>query len=331
MNDVSFVIVCYNHARYADRVARFLRAQEGIDDAEYIFVDDGSTDGTADAIARATEGWRNTRIHRQANTGPSNALNQGIRRATRPFIKLVGGDDLLHPRATVMLRDRLVARNAVYAFGRLGAFDPEIAVDDTKYWSRLMPPIGAMSDTLIDDPLAFLIRNMSHNPSCILLRTADAQAAGGSDESVFVEDYSLSLRMALRGGFVHLPVEVAFAPEGDEQRLSTDGAQTLHDVNSALAGLVRDHPELRWRYRSRIARRAAGRGWHWARRKGGESIFSRIWLLSMLGHLRLLPPSSSIMEAACQPFRATNVIRLPGQRTVPPMGGKRDDLGHVRR
>ncbi len=154
---------------------------------------------------------------------------------------------------------------------------------------------------------------MSFNPSCILLRTADAVAAGGSDESVFIEDYSLSLRMALRGSFVHLPIEVAFAPEGDEQRLSSDGAQTLHDANAALAGLARDHPELPLLYKIRIARRAIGRAWHWARRKGGETVFSGMTLLFLLGHFRLLYPCASIMKAACQPFRKTNTIRLPKQ------------------
>jgi glycosyltransferase involved in cell wall biosynthesis len=61
--NVSFVIVCYNHARYADRVARFLRLQRGVTDAEYIFIDDGSTDGTADALKNATAGWPNTFVY----------------------------------------------------------------------------------------------------------------------------------------------------------------------------------------------------------------------------------------------------------------------------
>jgi glycosyltransferase involved in cell wall biosynthesis len=311
MSGVSFVVICYNHARYAGPVTRALTAQRGIDDAEYIFIDDGSTDGTAEALAAATQGWPDTTIHRQENQGPSKALNQGLARATRPLIKLVGGDDVLHPDAAARLRAAMDRHAAVYGFGALHGFDPARG-DDDAYWRSLFDPIDDAGETAIDDPLAFMARGMSFNPSCVLARTAEAKAAGGSDERVFVEDYSLSLRMALRGRFVQLHAPVAFAPEGDALRLGAHGAQTLHDVNLALAGLMADHPGLPGRYRRLMARRALTRAWHWARRHGRRTALSRDFLLFALAQLRLLPARPGHVFDSCRAFTATDTIRRPG-------------------
>ena len=310
MSGVSFVVVCYNHARYAEPVTRALRAQRDIADAEYVIVDDGSTDGTAEAFAAATRGWPNLVIVRQENQGPSRALNAGLARATRPLIKLVGGDDVLHPEATLRLRDAVLRHVAVYAFGRLGAFDPAEAASSA-HWDERFRPMGRPAERTIDDPLDFMIRGMSFNPSCVLLRAAEAKEAGGSDARVFVEDYSLSLRLAMRGRFVGIDATVAFAPEGDPNRLGMDGAQTLHDLNLALAGFIADHPELPGRYRRAIARRAFTRAWHWARRKGNKRVLSSEFLLFALAQLRLLPTGPNTLMKSCLPFRNTDTIRFP--------------------
>lgn len=310
MSGVSFVVVCYNHARYAEPVARAIRAQRDIDDAEYIIVDDGSTDGTAEAFAAATAGWCDTVVLRQHNQGPSRALNAGLMRATRPLAKLVGGDDVLHPAATSLLRDALRRHDAIYAFGRLAAFAPARATEPG-YWDAFFPPLDSPPETAIDDPLAFVARGMSYNPSCVLLRTAEARAAGGSDERAFVEDYSLSLRLALRGRFVLVDAPVAYAPDGDPLRLGTFGAQTLHDLNLALAGFIADHPEVPGRYRRMIARRAFARSWHWARRRGGSGFVSKAFAMFALAQLRLLPVGHDTLLESCKPFRATDAIRFP--------------------
>ena len=316
VTDISFVVICYNHARYAERVTHFLRAQNDVQDAEYIFIDDGSPDGTAEALKSATAGWPNTLVHRQDNKGPSNALNQGLRRATGTYVKLVGGDDILHPDATRVLREALIAENAIYAFGKLDAFDVDKKISDESYWTSLLKPIEDISRTRIDDPLKLLVKGMTYNPSCILLRREEALAAGGSDESVFVEDFSLSLRMALRGAFVSVPTYVAYGPSDDDQRLSHDGAQTLHDMNAALAGFLRDHPHLSRNRRNMVARSALGRGLKWARRREGMTILFRIGLLNALANIRLpgfplFAPTPGMMEAACDPFRNSREIRRP--------------------
>ena len=312
MTGVSFLVVCYNHARYAAPVTRALRAQRDVADAEYVIVDDGSTDGTAEAFAAATAGWTNCSIIRQHNQGPSRALNAGLARTTRPLVKLVGGDDVLHPEATTRLREALQRHVAVYAFGRLGAFDPAAAAS-AAYWEDRFQPMGRPAERVIDDPLDFMVRGMSFNPSCVLIRTAEAKQAGGSDARVFVEDYSLSLRLAMRGRFVGIDAAVAFAPEGDPLRLGNDGAQTLHDVNLALAGFLADHPDLPARYRRLIARRAFTRAWHWARRKGRKTILSTDFLRFVLARLSLLPTAPDSLKRSCDPFRATDTIRFPRQ------------------
>jgi len=316
VTEISFVVICYNHARYAARVARYLRLQKDVEDAEYIFVDDGSTDGTTEALQAATAGWPNTTVYRQENKGPSNAMNKGLSLATGTYVKLVGGDDLLHPDATRVLRAALIAEDAVYAFGKLDGFDMDRDISNEDYWTSLMKPIVKAERQRIDDPLRFLVKGMTYNPSCVLMRRDHVIAAGGSDESLFVEDFSLSLRMALRGTFVSISEFVAYGPSDDDQRLSHDNAQTLHDMNAALSGLLRDHPELSRRRRNMIARSALGRGWKWARRHEGKNIFSRIGLMNTLANIRIFgypvfDSSVGMMDTACKPFREQRTLRGP--------------------
>ena len=316
IKDVSFVVVCYNHALYADRVAHFLKHQNDIEDAEFIFIDDGSPDDTVAAFRRATEGWKNTIVHSQDNKGPSNALNQGLCRATRKYVKLVGGDDLLHPNATRLLHDNITANNAVFAMGRLKAFDIHTGLEDTTYWENLMAEPGGGSATQIGDPLMFLLKSMDFNPSCVMLDREVAMRAGGSDETIFVEDYSLCLRMALHGAFVSVAADVAYGPGDDRARLSFDGAQTLHDMNAALANLLREQTDFSRSLRNRITRSALGRGCKWARRHENAHVVSRINLLYLMANLRigswpLISTSETMMQVACEPFKRSRDIRRP--------------------
>jgi hypothetical protein len=53
--------------------------------------------------------------------------------------------------------------------------------------------------------------------------------------------------------------------------------QVLHDTTLAHYWLLRDHPELLPRYGRLTFRRAAGRAYKWARRRGGPGLHLR-WL-----------------------------------------------------
>jgi glycosyltransferase involved in cell wall biosynthesis len=64
-------------------------------DVEVIVVDDGSTDGTADALGAVD---RRVKVARRPNGGPAAARNTGIRQARAPVIAFLDSDDRWHPR-----------------------------------------------------------------------------------------------------------------------------------------------------------------------------------------------------------------------------------------
>lgn len=77
-----------------------LRGQTVADRIEVIVVDDGSTDGTADTI----EGWIDahpeagfTLVRRSRRGGTNASRNDGIRRASAPWVLLCDGDDVATP------------------------------------------------------------------------------------------------------------------------------------------------------------------------------------------------------------------------------------------
>ena len=75
---VSVIIPLYNKAPYVGRALESVAAQT-LADFEVIVVDDGSTDGGADVVARF--GDPRVRLITQANAGPGSARNRGINEA----------------------------------------------------------------------------------------------------------------------------------------------------------------------------------------------------------------------------------------------------------
>jgi hypothetical protein len=91
--DVSAVIPTYNRANLiGDTVESVLR--QSVPPAEIIVVDDGSTDDTAEVIARYGSA---VRYHRMENFGPGAARNLGVSIARAPWIAFCDSDDIWLP------------------------------------------------------------------------------------------------------------------------------------------------------------------------------------------------------------------------------------------
>jgi glycosyltransferase involved in cell wall biosynthesis len=297
---VSFIVTVYNKAAFLPATLAALAAQEGGFAREFILVDDGSTDGSADLLADWARGRPDAAVIRQANRGPAAATNAGLALARFDYIKPVDGDDRLPPPATRWLLDACVRTGAGLAFGGTVNGDRVPAGE----------PAEPAIETL-DDPLGFLLRRAHFGPSAILLSRELFQAIGGCDEAIFVQDYLMLLRLARRTRFIRVAGTVCLAPIEVPGRITANQAQILHDLNAALARFCAEAPDLPWPVRQRALRRAAFRSWHWARRRAGAPIGSAPFWLALASLVPLPWPHARMIQASLAPFRAGGGVRIP--------------------
>jgi glycosyltransferase involved in cell wall biosynthesis len=302
---ISYVVPIYNKRRFLRQVVAGLAAQEGVFPREYIFVDDGSTDGSADALEPLIENWATACLIRQANVGPSVTTNRGLRQAKYPLVKLVDGDDVLLPDATRQLINALAQHPAApVAYGQSATYaDAEAALARL---GQQLPP--AHPEARLEQALKPLLRECYLGPSNCLIRRDAALAVGGSDEHVFVQDYSLLLRLSTLGPFVAIDMPVVLHPETPEDRLNDGGPQLLHDTNLTVAHFLAEH-ELPEELATMAMRRAMTRAWLWARRREGATPLSRWYWLRLAGYLPLPALRASLLDASCGAFTLSRDVR----------------------
>jgi hypothetical protein len=185
---VSVVTPMYNAAAYIAAAIGSIRAQ-GFGDFEHIVVDDGSTDGSADIVARlAREDQRLRLVRLPRNVGYSGASNAGFAEARGEYIAIMDADDVSHP-------DRL-ARQAAYLDAH-----PHVGLVATQYW-RLSPGGRVMRRTfnrLGDAALRFhlLFGVPVCNPSTMFRRAAVAKWTRVYDPAYKASpEYDFLLRLA---------------------------------------------------------------------------------------------------------------------------------------
>ncbi len=295
MTGVSFIVTVYNKRPYLPGVLEALQAQIGDFTREYVFVDDGSTDESLAFLQRATATWPNCKIIAQANRGASAAQNAAVAAATQPYLKLLDADDLLVPDATRWLLEALRRTGAVLAYGRGGFYDSGQPVE----W-----PIGPAEPALelIANPLRQSMRGALFNPSMMLLARAHYLAAGGADELVCCQDYSLDLSLARLGPFVRVDAIVMLAPSVAPGRISDNHVRLLHDVNRTLGNFIKRNPDLPARDKAYAAARAAGRAMLWSRRHGNFRGAIRFALLQALARLNLIRNYADAILRCCEAF-----------------------------
>jgi glycosyltransferase involved in cell wall biosynthesis len=180
---ISVIIPCYQQGNFLPAAIESVLAQTH-GEREIVVVDDGSTDGTAEAASR----YAGVVYVRQPNRGSAHARNQGLRASKADYLVFLDADDRLLPEALeVGLSALLEHPQCGMTFGRSRQIDRSGA---------LLPTMGRRLTT-DDYYLSFLRRCYISNPAAAMFRRAIFDSGFQFNEALPVcSDYDLYLRLA---------------------------------------------------------------------------------------------------------------------------------------
>jgi glycosyltransferase involved in cell wall biosynthesis len=279
--EVSVIIPTWN------RRDRLLRAVDSVlaqthPVGEIIVVDDGSTDGSAEALAQRY-GDRVTCL-RQANAGVSAARNRGLAAARGRFLALLDSDDEWLPEKTAKQLALFAAKPELgMVLCDVRREDVTGALIDIFQRRRQIPEDGpALRHVLRDPALA---------PVSALLRREVYETVGGFDESLrTAEDLDFHLRVAARFpiGVVAEPLARALRGHDGLSSLPTTYDDYIRVMERAAAAAIGQVPEDERRAALAGAYLKNAQGMVWRRRWGAAWTLARkAWPLAPDRAMRL--------------------------------------------
>jgi len=195
---VSIVVPTYNRAALLGETLDSLLAQE-YPRVELIVVDDGSTDATAEVIARyAARAPERFRAVRQENGGQSAAVNHGFALARGEFVMMISSDDPQPPGLVAPLVAALLdAPDVVLVYP-----DWEMIDDEGRYLQSLETR---------DYDFAEMVRwhECVLGPGAMVRRSRLDEIGGWNIRLRYAPDYEWYLRAGLVGPFKRVPLPLA--------------------------------------------------------------------------------------------------------------------------
>ena len=189
---VSVIIPAYNERGVVARTIRSV-LENDYTKMEIVFVDDGSTDGTADGVEREFEGNPYVRIVRQANGGKAAALNNGIKQSTGEII--VGLDaDTQFPEQTI---SRLLRH---FANPRVGAVAGNVKVGNRINLITKWQALEYITSQNVDRLAYAQLNAVTVVPGAIgAWRRQALEEVGGYLTDTLAEDMDLTWRIRRKG------------------------------------------------------------------------------------------------------------------------------------
>lgn len=251
MPSASIVIVTYNSIKFIDRCLAPLSSEDA-DDLEVVVVDNVSSDGTADHIARA---YPKVRLVRSpTNGGFAAGNNLGFRYCTAPVVLLLNPDAFLegaqqlHEMAQRLLESpeigavgpRLVNADGSHQTGDAGwRLSLATVIVHMFFLQRFWPSLPAL---FLTSPKLLLRDRLDVDwvcGACMLVRREIIEKVGGLDERIFLygEDAEWGLRIRSTGyRIVYLPQIHVTHLQGGTQKGEADTYYSTKWLDACLAG-----------------------------------------------------------------------------------------------
>jgi GT2 family glycosyltransferase len=281
MAALSVVVVTFDNR---DDVARSLPplVAELRDGDELIVVDNGSSDGTPDEVARAAPGAR--LIRNESNDGFAAACNAGAEAARGELLLLLNPDATVQPGFREAI-ERPLASSGWAAWQGLVLRDGGKLINTEGNRVHFTGFSWAGGDGLPAASAASNERQVdSLSGTCLALRLSDWRALGGFPPEFFTyhEDTDLSMRLRLRLGGERLGLEPAAVVDHDYEFTKPGARKWRH--------LERN----RWAQLALIPVSIAG-GWGWAKFRANLEVLA--WLPRLLRERRAIQAARGINSA----------------------------------
>ena len=284
---VSIIVTVFNKEKYIENTLSSIVKQMNRS-SELIIVNDGSTDKSLQKINAFLKKKKiSHKLINQSNTGPSIAINNALKKVKFSFVKLVDGDDILAPDAIDFMFKTMVNSKLDLLYG-----DWKWVENPEKYSFKKSQN---NQTNIMSDAITKLLAKGWGGSSNLMIKTESFKKVGGCDENIFVQDYSIPLRIAGN----HLKSNsnkqykvaitsklICVCPKFITNRIMDSNGQTIYDLSVASLNFLDEHPLLKQKVKDAVLKKIVSRCWKWALRKNGKSYFSkefRIYLKSKLG------------------------------------------------
>ncbi|QDV67256.1 Putative glycosyltransferase EpsE [Rosistilla carotiformis] len=197
---ISVVTPSYNQAEYVEQTILSV-LQQDYSNVEYLVLDGGSTDGSADIIEKYSDQlayWCSA-----PDGGQADAISRGFARCTGDVICWINSDDLFLPGALSKVARYFTDHPETQCLSG-GAFTIDEHNQPVKGFG-----VFTLGEQATFDKLRFYAQDNLYQPAAFWRRSA-YEAVGGVDPTLnFIMDYDLFARLALHSPFARLPALLA--------------------------------------------------------------------------------------------------------------------------
>lgn len=208
---------------------------------EFIIIDDGSKDRTLALVKAAVNDLPRTTIITQETEGPALSINKGLNLATGEYIHFVEGEDIIHPDATLAMLD------ACMKFGVKVACCKTKTVASVNNGTLNYSSTAVQYDSeIIDNPIREIltgdndaITNIGGSGSFVASDLLSE--VNYSDNSIYSQKMSLSLRCAKNSRFVFLNDPLTFTVQAAQDK---NDKFDLYNRLKAIYNFAQENPEF---------------------------------------------------------------------------------------
>ena len=267
---ISFVCPIFNKRKYLPDVVSSIKNQIGDFESEFIFVDDGSVDGSLDLVKSLTRNWSNVLYLQHPNKGPAFSTQRGIEKATGDYLKLVGGDDVMLDNCVNILLKTIKKDSSVAAFSN---YELTNEFNTSKFSNCTKLKDYKIISNPVEQTLISCFSGTTPNLYC----NKSVKMSGGCYKNLFVEDFSLVLKLSKFGSFSFINNLTSLGPKDDPNRIMVGNEkQLIHDYNATVFYFIQENPDISKTIKKKACIKALGRTEKWIRRVLKKKIFNEI-------------------------------------------------------